>query len=58
MWIARDRNGELYVFYKTKPNKNEYRGFWYNEGEWQEVPKHWFPEVKWSDKEPRELILK
>ena len=27
-------------------------------GEWQEVPEYWFLEVKWSDNEPRELILK
>lgn len=58
MWLARDQNGELFVFYETKPYKDEDIGFWFNEGEWQEVPKYWFPEVKWSDKEPRELTLK
>ena len=58
MWIARDKTGELYVFYETKPYKDEDRGLWLNGGEWKEVPKHWFPEVQWSDKEPRELILK
>lgn len=58
MWLARDQNGELFVFYETKPYKDEDRGFWFNEGEWQEVPEYWFPEVKWEDEEPRELILK
>ena len=32
MWLARDKSGELFVFYETKPYKDEDRGFWFNEG--------------------------
>lgn len=61
MWIARDKNGLLYV-YRYKPFKGE--------EVWIESPKDkkfdsgciiqndCFPEVKWEDEEPRELILK
>lgn len=59
MWIARDKNGDLWLF-KKKPQKQE-AGFW-SVGVITDVilqlPKQTFPEVKWEDKKPRELILK
>lgn len=57
MWIARDRNGDLYL-YEEKPLKGTeawgitlylYRS---------RINRHFFPEVKWEDDEPRELVLK
>lgn len=57
MWIARDKNGDL-VLHEAKPTKKL--------DCWSSVSKKevlifgdiWFPEVKWEDEEPRELILK
>ena len=60
MWIARDENGSLNI-YEHKPQKSE------DDGEWSVFEihaKYWeldedlFPEVKWEDDEPRELVLK
>lgn len=57
MWLARDMNGELWL-YSEKPIKSD--RVWLSEGEFEELQLEddWFPEIKWSDKEPRELILK
>lgn len=57
MWIARDMNGELWL-HSEKLVKSD--RVWLSEGEFEELQLEddWFPEVKWSDKEPRELILK
>ena len=56
MWIARDKDGELYLF-SEKPSKRE--EFWLmNRGTVIQLPSELFPEVKWEDEEPRELILK
>ena len=55
MWIARDYNGLLHG-YEKKPVKIVYR--WYGPGWVVSLPSYSFPEVKWEDREPRELILK
>lgn len=59
MWIARDKNGELWL-HKEKPiKKTDWR--WYSTGDIELVSlvnKSIFPEVKWEDEEPRELVLK
>ena len=58
MWIARDKNGELYLF-SEKPSKRE--DFWMMNSATTTViqlPSELFPEVKWEDEEPRELVLK
>ena len=57
MWIARDKNGELWL-HKERPIKSN--EVWLSAGEFEELQLegNWFPEVKWSDKKPRELILK
>lgn len=59
MWIARDKDGDLWLFRK-KPQKQN-AGFWSVESITDVIirlPKTIFPEVKWEDEEPRELILK
>lgn len=61
MWIARDQNGFLWI-YKNKPIKKSRHGLWVDIEDddyspiciWRDV----FPEVRWKDEEPRELILK
>lgn len=58
MWIARDKNGELYL-YKEKPTK--FLNVWCSYGDEELVSlvdKSFFSEVQWSDPEPRELVLK
>lgn len=62
MWLARDADGELYM-YDVKPVKKEDLGVWGFEweapqGDSCEIDSDMFPEVKWSDEEPRELVLK
>lgn len=61
MWIVRSRNGSL-LGYKNKPIKKDKFGTWVDFVDedsspiciWRDV----FPEVKWEDSEPTELILK
>lgn len=58
MWLARDKNGELYL-HKEKPVK--YLNIWCSVGDMELVSlvdKSFFSEVQWSDPEPRELVLK
>lgn len=59
MWIARDENGDLYLF-NTKPKKDITRGQWISsDGEFfVEDMEMLNIQVKWDDEEPRELILK
>ena len=63
MWIARDKDGSIVIF-NQKPIRD------YNLGQWLlpeptgeficvDEDEEWFcPSVKWSDKEPTEIILK
>ena len=61
MWIARDKNGSLYVFV-SRPYKNYKTLSWDKTGGYDEevmsIDSDLYPEVKWKDEEPRELILK
>lgn len=68
MWIARDKNGSLWL-YDTKPIKGDVRWIMANTtgGCCKIEDDDYFPiriwkgvflEVKWEDEEPRELILK
>ena len=60
MWIARDKSQALYVF-EEKPIKNERFENWTPlsaDENFMEINPNLFPEVKWSDEEPRELVLK
>lgn len=55
MWVARDYCGTLFV-YKEKPRKSE--DVWLSNGYYMMIDSDLFPEVKWEDDEPRELVLK
>lgn len=54
MWVARDKDGDLFC-YEAKPCKG--LRFWMGDDN-VHLPDNLFPEVKWEDEEPRELILK
>lgn len=61
MWIARDKDGLLCI-YRHKPSKG--MEVWIENPEDKRlddmyiIPEDYFPEVKWEDEEPRELVLK
>ena len=57
MWIARDRDNSLNLF-SSKPFRNG--SYWISRVTDIVIylPPSLFPEVKWEDEEPRELILK
>lgn len=57
MWIARDKNSDL-VLHETKSTKK--LNYWFSKGMKEALAfgNFWFPEVKWEDEEPTELILK
>ena len=55
MWIARDRDGGLYI-YANEPTRSEY-GFFYSEGDGEFLPNVFFPEVTWENS-PKELVVK
>ena len=58
MWIARDFDGSLWL-YSDKPYKDDFR--WrlpIGNGCCQSLLDYLFPEIRWEDEEPRELILK
>ena len=57
MWLARDKDGSLYLFIGVKPNK--YGSTWQNSMAKVIVmiDNSLFPEVKWSDEEPTKVKL-
>ena len=57
MWLARDSNGELWIHSERPIKSNK---VWLSAEEFEELQLegNWFPEVKWEDEEPRELVLK
>lgn len=58
MWIARDKDGSLWLF-EEKPMKGKY--IWLSSlgiGAQFRLNERLFPKVQWSDEEPRELFLK
>ena len=58
MWVARDENGELWL-YEEKPYRTTFNHWNSSDGDCQLlINNDWFPEVQWSDEEPRELVLK
>ena len=56
MWIARNSDGLLRGFEK-KPIKTLY-GWYCHDGYIATFQSYCFPEIKWEDEEPRELVLK
>lgn len=57
MWIARDSDGTLTLFFDIKPVK--YKGLWYNLGSGGilVLERSLFPEVQWTDEEPTKVKL-
>ena len=58
MWIARDADGSLWI-YEDKPiGKNSQRWIMKPNSKNERIDNDWFPEVSWSDEEPRKFIVK
>lgn len=60
MWVARDKDGALFLF-TIRPYKVEYKGIWSCVDEsdhYVEIPSGLFPETRWEDEEPKEVIIK
>ena len=56
MWLARDKNDDLYLFIDGKPEKVE--NLWLNvDGDFIQIDSRLFPEVQWSDEEPTKVKL-
>ena len=56
MWLARDEDGLLYLFYGRKPVKTVHS--WYNwSKDYYRIKSSLFPEVQWSDEEPTKVKL-
>ncbi len=56
LWIARDKDGELYLYY-SKPERGESEWYATNEnGEVFDIPSEYFSTITWED-EPREIVL-
>ena len=53
-WVARDYDGSLYM-YSCKPEKMS--GNWYAPKGYMKLDDSLFPEVQWSDEEPKEIRL-
>ena len=54
-WVARDDDGSLYM-YTAKPQKR--RDYWHAAGVgYMKLDDSLFPEVQWSDEEPKEIRL-
>ena len=58
MWLARDKNNDLYIFIDEVPPKKK-REKWIGRtfSTIIEIPKRHFQEVKWSDEEPTKVKL-
>lgn len=57
MWIARDKDGSLFL-YDRPPLKADFNDCWaISEGKMYQLPPTVFPEVKWENG-PRELLVK
>ena len=58
LWIARDKSGRLYLF-QEKPVKGN--NVWKNKSDslcdYSSLPEDMFPEVKWEDEEPIEIMI-
>lgn len=56
MWLARDKNDDLYLFIDEKPEKIE--NIWLNvDGDFIQIDSSLFSKVKWSDEEPTKVKL-
>lgn len=56
MWLARDENGDLFI-YEEKPKKDIFVWKSSDNSEVFLLDERLFPEVKWEDEEPTEVEL-
>ena len=58
-WVARDKDGKLYLYFgKNPPKKEETEELWdYNDVSFIEINGSLFPEVQWSDADPKNVKL-
>ena len=58
MWIARDKNGKLWLHLsESKPYRNGDDVWLNDEGKYHQLNSSTFPNVKWDDEEPTEVEL-
>lgn len=61
MWLARDKDGNLFLYIGGIPIKNSFDKGWIAQEllitNIVQLDKDLFPEVKWSDKEPTKVKL-
>ena len=55
-WVARDKDGMLFL-YIAKPRKSQSKWLPNIRFEFIELSREFFPEVKWEDEEPTEVII-
>ena len=56
MWLARDKDDRLHVYRGEKPKR--FLKTWSNSSfDVSPLPRHWFPEVQWSDEEPTRVKI-
>jgi hypothetical protein len=57
MWVVRDSDNQLKLYFDGKPRKHG--DYWYGSGQGfcVMIPEELFPEVQWSDAEPVEVEL-
>ena len=58
-WVARDKDGTLYLYFgKNPPKKEETENLWdYNDDSFIKIDGSLFPEVQWSDADPKNVKL-
>ena len=56
VWLARDEDESLYLYYGQKPVKGLY-GWFNGTTDYCDIKKSLFPEVQWSDDEPTKVKL-
>ena len=58
MWIAREEDGTLWLYENKPDRKGKLEWITPDTGFVVMLPENLYPEVQWSDNEPRELMLK
>lgn len=58
MWVAREKNGALFLF--CEKTKKKSKSYWINSNTFNSLvlPKEAFPSVKWEDNEPTRVIIR
>ena len=55
-WVARDKEGRLHLFRGEKPKR--FLEIWsISSFDVSPLPRQWFPEIQWSDKEPTRVKI-